>query len=506
MQKSEEFKIMNNAKKTYINFIVTFLSQVILIVFGLIVPRIFLINYGSDTNGLISTISQIFTYMALLESGITLATKKALYRPIVENDKNGISYYMSITKRYYKKIAYIYLSVVLILSFIIPLILKSNVNYWSIVIYFFFEGLTGVVSFYFINTWNCLLSSDGKSYITTIIFLFSRILMFSLKILLAILSLNIALIQVGFFGISLLQLVFYYYYMKKKYNWIDYNVAPKDAKLPDRNPLIISEIAWTIFSSTDMIILSIFVSTSLSSVYSIYNMVFVAINGLMSSIYSSLLYNLGQAYSADIEKYKKMHDIYNSFCLGVMTALMCVTYILIIPFVKLYTLGVDDINYIYYWLPLFLCTVQVLSWSRQVAGNLIVLSGRSKYAVKINVLEAMTNIILSLIFVYFWGINGVALATVLALPLKVVYNNYVADILVLKRKPFRTIIIIGTNFLIFASTIIFSNFFTLNIDNYLWFIIWGIVLSLFFLFLSFVLNCIANKNLLLIFKILKKKE
>ena len=42
-------------------------------------------------------------------------------------------------------------------------------------------------------------------------------------------------------------------------------------KLKDSNAFIVTEIAWTIFSSTDMIVLSVFVSTKLSSVYSVYS-------------------------------------------------------------------------------------------------------------------------------------------------------------------------------------------------------------------------------------------
>ncbi len=65
----------------------------------------------------------------------------------------------------------------------------------------------------------------------------------------------------------MLQLMLYAQYMKKHYGWIDYHRAPQNAKLPDRNAYILTEIAWTIFSSTDMIVLSMFVSTALSSVY-----------------------------------------------------------------------------------------------------------------------------------------------------------------------------------------------------------------------------------------------
>lgn len=51
------------------NVVVGFGGQFIVLLLGIIVPRLMLTGYGSDINGLISTIGQIFTYMALLEAG-----------------------------------------------------------------------------------------------------------------------------------------------------------------------------------------------------------------------------------------------------------------------------------------------------------------------------------------------------------------------------------------------------------------------------------------------------
>ena len=50
---------MNEKKKTLTNLTVGVVTQLIVIALGLIVPRIVLVNYGSDTNGLINTIGQI---------------------------------------------------------------------------------------------------------------------------------------------------------------------------------------------------------------------------------------------------------------------------------------------------------------------------------------------------------------------------------------------------------------------------------------------------------------
>ena len=408
------------------NTVVGFGSQIIILILGLIVPRIIMTHYGSDTNGLINTITQIFTYMALLEAGISQASRNALYKYIVKDDRDGISLIMSASRRYYRKISYIYLAAVVALSFVVPFILKTEIDYWTIFFFVIFEGLTSVIAFYFVNTWTAFLTASGKSYITNSLTLLSKVLGYGVRIALALFNINIAFIQVGYFAVSLIQLSIYYVYMHKKYGWIDYKAAPKDYKLADRNSYIVTELAMTVFSSTDMIILSIFVSTALSSVYSTYTMVFGALSTLLNSIYSAINYNLGQAYSENIERYKHLHDMFHSFFMSCITILMCVAYILILPFIRLYTEGVTDINYIDSRLPIFFCLVQMLSWSRWVPGNLTGIAGYAKQTSYISLVEAGINIVVSLILVRPLGILGVLIGTVAALPIKAVYCNWLA--------------------------------------------------------------------------------
>lgn len=70
--------------------------------------------------------------------------------------------------------------------------------------------------------------------------------------------------------------------------------------------------------------------------------------------------------------------------MGTMTAMTCVAYLIIIPFIRLYTHGVNDVNYIIPILPALFCSVQLISWSRYIAGNLTGLAGYAKRVAVIN--------------------------------------------------------------------------------------------------------------------------
>lgn len=498
-----------NKKNITKNLLISFLGQIIIIVLGFVLPRIILKNYGSDTNGLTSTITQIFTYLALFEAGISQATKNALFRPINDNDREKMSEIVATSKKQFGRVSLLYGCGVITLAIVLPFILKTDYNYWTIFLIVFFEGLTNSVCFYFINTRSAFLSANGKNYVITSIDVVARVFSYGIKILLALFKVNIVIIQACFFATSLLKLLFYYLYTKKKYPWLKFNSNTTTKKLPDKNSYIVTEIAWTIFSSTDMIVLSIFVSTSLSSVYSVYSMVFMALSGLLNSVYLSINYVLGQTYHKDINEYKKIHDIYNSFFMATITILIGAAYVLIVPFVKIYTKDINDEQYLYKWLPLLFSIIQLLSWSRYLPGNLSGIAGYAKPTSIISMIEAALNIVLSIAFVFFLGINGVLLATVISLPIKVIYLNILSEHTILKRNPLKTILIVFVNFLSFASIVVINEIFGISDNiapNIPSFLLYGVVIVFVLSMVIFPLNLAVNKDMFCIIKLIRKRN
>lgn len=492
--------------KLLINSFIGFFSQLIILALGFVVPKIIINNYGSDTNGVTNTITQVFSYIALLESGIGTASQNALYPCYKNNDKDGISLIMSISKKYYRRISLYYAIIVIVMSLFIPILLKTDVDYITIFFYIFFEGLTSLVGFYFTSVWRVFLDSSGKTYFTNIMNLLTKILQYGIKICLALIGLNIMFIQVGYFFVSLITLLIYYLYMKKKYSWINYDVNTNGIKLENKNSYLMAEISATVFSSTDMIVLSIFVSTALSSVYSIYNLVFSAISGLITSIYQSTKYKLGQTYSADVEIYKQTHNIFISFILGLSILIMSVCLWLTIPFVKLYTSDVKDINYIYKLLPLLFSIVNIFTLYRLIPNYIAGIAGYAKKIGYFSLAEAISNIILSIIFVQFWGIYGTILATIITLPFKVVYLFFLTEKTILKRSSLRMGIIVLSNLLIFALTVIFVQFYQFEIDSYLKLIFMGITLTFSYALIVFTINVIANNDLRKYIKLIINKR
>ena len=90
-------KIGQTTKKVEFNIIFSLLGQIITVVISIVVPRLFIVSFGSEVNGFINSLNQIFVYVALLEAGVGGASLQALYKPVSEDNRDEINGILSAT-------------------------------------------------------------------------------------------------------------------------------------------------------------------------------------------------------------------------------------------------------------------------------------------------------------------------------------------------------------------------------------------------------------------------
>ena len=90
------------AKRSVYNVLFGVLNQLLLIALGIFLPRLILVNLGSESNGLLNSVNQIFAYFTLLEAGVGAAALQALYGPVGMSDHKEINQILAATDRYYK--------------------------------------------------------------------------------------------------------------------------------------------------------------------------------------------------------------------------------------------------------------------------------------------------------------------------------------------------------------------------------------------------------------------
>lgn len=147
------------------NTIVNLVAQLVAVVCGLILPRLILVNFGSEVNGLTSSITQFLNYITLLEAGVGGVARAALYKPLAEANTEKISAIVVAVEKFFQKIAKIFIVYMLILAFVFPRIAKSSFDYLYVASLVSIIGISTFAQYYFGITYQMLLQADQRKYI-----------------------------------------------------------------------------------------------------------------------------------------------------------------------------------------------------------------------------------------------------------------------------------------------------------------------------------------------------
>lgn len=377
--------------------------------------------------------------------------------------------------------------IVILLAIIYPLIIKTTISYEVVFLVVLISGIPGVVNYYFQGKYKILLQAEGKSYITTNLTTIISILTSTGKIILLLLGFGVIAVQSLYLVLSLLQMAYISRYIKRNYKWIDMSVSPAYDKLSQKNSVLAHQLSGAVFNNTDMVILSVFCGLSVVSVYSMYAMLFGIVGTLLSNLAGSITFVLGQEVEINPKKYKKLQECFEAVYISLAFSLVFVAYIFVIPFLRIYTDGVNDINYIDQSLPILFVSIALLESSRLSSAKAIHVAGHFKQTQWHAWAEMIINIAISLLGVFKWGIYGVLIGTIAALLFRANAMIIYANRKVLKRSPWKTYRRWLVNLALFVTAALFSRpfFAHISLDTYPNIILWAaitciVVIPLFF--------------------------
>ena len=415
---------MSKGKKILKIFGYGVISQVITLSLGIIIPKLMIVSYGSEVNGLLSSIRQVFVYVALLEAGIGTASLQALYAPIAANDKKRTCEIMSATNRYYKRTGILYGIAVIALAIIYPIVVKSDIPVFVVVAVIFFQGASGVTGF------------------------------------------DVVMVQFAYFVVNLLQMIYISLYVKKHYAWLDLSVEPDYASLSQSKNVIIHQVSGLIFNNTDIIVLTLFCDLKTVSVYSLYSLIVSCVSNIIDMLCSSVEFVLGQAFNSNRNYFLKLQEVYETYYLGISFFFFTVTLIMLPSFMRVYSQGITDAQYVDKYLPLLFVTLNVLMYARRTSSQIINFAGHFKQTQVRSIIESAINLTVSLVLVFKIGVYGVLIGTILALFYRtndvIIYANWN----ILGRKPWKTYRRWIQNLFVMISSVFLINNILPDIENY----------------------------------------
>lgn len=408
---------MSRTQKFFYNSISTAFYQVIVMIAGFITPRIMLKYYGSEINGLVSSINQFIVYFNLVEAGLSGAAIYALYKPLAENNHKAINSIVSAARKFYTQSGYIFVSLTLGLAAFYPLFVKSDMlTPLNIGLLVLILGTNGALEFLTLAKYRVLLSADQKTYVISLASIVHIIINTVIVIILGTMQVNIVLLRfIALLSIFLRSFILMIY-VRKKYKYINYKEKPNTEALNKRWDALYLQILGAVHSGAPVVILTLVTrDLMLVSVYTIFNMVIASLNGILSIFKSGLSASFGDVIARGEKKVlQKSYNEFESFYYALITAVYSIAFITIMPFIRIYTSGVTDINYN---VPLigFMFVLNGLLYNLKTPQGMLVISAGMFRETRVQTtVQGLIAVVLGLALAPFIGIYGVLLASIIS--------------------------------------------------------------------------------------------
>ncbi len=346
------------------NFIWDIIFYAVTIVLGFFAPRMILLYYGSEVNGLSATITQILSIMLLLQAGASTAAVFSLYKPVAENDYKSISEKLSAAENFFKKIAVMFLFIMLAGAVVTAFVANSGISPLLIFFSFVLLGLRSFLDLLFTSKFRIIFTADQRKYIISIASLIEQTIYYSLLFLTIFLRLNFVWMFIWYFAGCIVKIFFLKSFFGKYYKGKITNTSSAHvSKIPGRNYSLANEVAHSAVSASPSVIMMILYGGFVqASIFNIYNLVCSSLALIGYALYSSFAPGFGNLIAyGDKWNINRVFCFFQYFFTMFNTLLYMCTMYLLLPFVTLYTSNVNDANYTNETLALLIVISSIIS-------------------------------------------------------------------------------------------------------------------------------------------------
>lgn len=407
--------ISSRGRKLAYNTTTSLLLQLISIASGFIVPRLILGTYGSNVNGLVNSVTQFLGVITLLDLGVGAVVQSSLYKPLANKDGTTVSKIFVSANRFFKRLALMLLIYVVVLMAVYPLIVNKNFGFFYTVALIGSICISSFAQYYFGIVNSLLLTADQKGYIQYTAQIVAIIINTVACAILIKLGCTIQIVKLTTSLIFLCRPLFLNWYVQRHYE-IDRKITYDEEPIKQKWNGMTQHFASYVLGGTDNIVLTLFSTLANVSIYSVYNIVIIGVKNALLSMTNGFQSLIGEMLAK--KETKKLNNFfgYVEWFLHTGTTLVfgC-TGVLLVSFVKVYTNGIDDADYIQ---PLFaiLITIANAGHCLRLPYNIMILAaGHYKQTQSNYVIAMILNIVISIATVKLWGLIGVAIGTLIAM-------------------------------------------------------------------------------------------
>ncbi len=504
-------------RNTTINSTLALLSKILIFVLQFICRTVFIRILSTEYLGINGLFTNILTMLSFAELGIGSAIIYKLYKPIAQNDQEKIKTYLNFYRKAYIFIGIVILAIGIVIIPALKYIVKDVPDIKENIYYIYILFLVNSTISYFFTYKKSIIIGYQKEYITTIINLVSVIIQNIIQIVILLFTRNYILyllVQIAFtfldnFISSMLANKMYPFIKDKEYRKISKQEEKNIFK--DVKSLILYKLGNTLSTGTDNIIISAFVGVSEVGLLSNYTTITNAINSFLTSFFNAFTASVGNLNAG--EDIKKQESVFYQMLFIAFVICGMVSTVIILLINDFITIWLGEEYVLSGLIAIILGVNMYIDGMRFINYTFRTTMGIFKEGRLVPIISAIVNVVLSIIFVQFWGIFGVLFATAIArLFITTFFDPYLLHKLRFKTKCrkfyFRYIyyaIVFGINL---AICYLFLQY--INIQGFWGLIVKGILILIItsIIFLIFVFKTEEYKEVKKIFvkKLLKKGE
>lgn len=358
------------------NAMSSLLLQLVNIVVGFIVPHALIGTYGSEVNGLVTSLAQFVSYVQLVEAGISSVAVFQLYDPLARGDAPVASRVVSAARIFYYKSGVVFTALMLVLACLYPVFVQvDGISSRGIFVLTLALGATGFLDFFTLAKYRVLLIATQRNWVIQLASIAYKVL-YTVVILVGTFA---GISVVALFVIAVLPILvrtaILVVYAKRVYPEIDFTADARGLKLDQRWDAFFLQVLGVVQSGAPIIIATFVLNDlTLVSVFSVYMLVANGLQNAINSLSQGTQASFGDVIArGQAETLKRSFHEFQALAYGVSGVACGVGVALAVPFVRLYTADIADVDYVY---PLVgvLCMVNVLLYHLKTPQGLIVMS------------------------------------------------------------------------------------------------------------------------------------
>ncbi len=467
-------------------------------------------NYGSEINGIFQTANHFVNMFAFVEGGFVISAVVNLYQYVNAKDYEKVSNVISTIRYFLRSVAIWFLALGLIGTFVYVPFIATTVDPKTVYCIF---GLSiansGIIIYQSYN--NAIFEANQEEYYVKAVLTFTNIFLIVTIVILSVSNAGVVWIKASAVCFSLLYSVLIVLVRKKKYPYLTLaNQVKKEKRIMgDSMDVMVQKIASIINQSLDVFLLSASGYVTLASVYGVYNLIFNFAKIMGDNIAAAPVNGLGKLlHTKDKEKIDEIYGIYEFMVIYLYTFLIVCCMAVALPFIKCYV-HTDDVDMYLNGTSIFLFAFVIFfNTLNRPAGYVLNYSGNFRFQRNILMVTTSLNLVLSLLLVKPYGINGILAATLLSYVILIPFNVYQAGSKILDNWGIGTVRRYGLYIMTFGilafGALKLSNMFT--ITNYFMLLFYAVIVAIIIgVLLSLIAVLVFRKELSLSIDYLRRK-